>query len=233
MDDSLKLPGNIVASLRHQRAKVYMKGRIFPEKGNKKQANKGVACAQKSPAILICTGGLSNLWKENRWSVNKLRRKGRRGGGLIPHSRFLFSIIPHSELLLDLLTSRAFERVARLWARSASERKFVPGPTTPDQKTKRTTLRKSKLLSSLLRIPFSYLIPDPEILANPVSRQDILRLLDSHTTQIPRIPLQTMYVTEEGLVRRPKGTWFLSMGFRSLTVSCIVRIILLRALLSN
>ena len=28
-------------------------------------------------------------------------------------------------------------------ARSASERKFVPGPTTPDQKTKRTTLRKS------------------------------------------------------------------------------------------
>lgn len=186
MDDSLKLPGNIVASLRHQRAKVYMKGRIFPERGNKRQANKGVACAQKSPAILIFTGWLSDLWKENRWSVNKLRRKGRRGGGLIPHSRFLFSIIPHSELL-----------------------------------------------SSLLRIPFSYLIPDPEILANPVSRQDILRLLDSHTTQIPRIPLQTMYVTEEGLVRRPKGTWFLSMGFRSLTVSCIVRIILLRALLSN
>lgn len=176
MDDSLKLPGNIVASLRHQRAKVYMKGRIFPEKGNKKQANKGVACAQKSPAILIFTGGLSDLWKENRWSVNKLRRKGRRGGGLIPHS---------------------------------------------------------ELLSSLLRIPFSYVIPDPEILANPVSRQDILRLLDSHTTQIPRIPLQTMYVTEEGLVRRPKGTWFLSMGFRSLTVSCIIRIILLRALLSN
>ena len=48
-------------------------------------------------------------------------------------------------LKLDLLTSRAFERVARLWARSASERKFVPGPTTPDQKTKRTTLRKSIL----------------------------------------------------------------------------------------
>ena len=41
--------------------------------------------------------------------------------------------------LLDLLlTSRAFERVAR-----ASERKFVPVPTTPDQKTMRTTLRKS------------------------------------------------------------------------------------------
>ena len=40
--------------------------------------------------------------------------------------------------LLDLLTSRAFEREAR-----ASERKFVPGPTTPDQKTMRTTLRKS------------------------------------------------------------------------------------------
>ena len=35
-----------------------------------------------------------------------------------------------------------------------------------------------ELLSSLLRIPFSYLIPHPEILANPVSRQDILRLLD-------------------------------------------------------
>ena len=38
---------------------------------------------------------------------------------------------------VDLLTSRAFEREAR-----ASE--SVPGPTTPDQKTKRTTLRKSK-----------------------------------------------------------------------------------------
>jgi len=58
------------------------------------------------------------------------------------------------ESQLDLFTSRAFERVARQWARSAivrapsakreraSERK--PGPTTPDQKTMRTTLRKSK-----------------------------------------------------------------------------------------
>ena len=48
---------------------------------------------------------------------------------------------------VDLLTSRAFERVARQWARSASERArsaSEPGPTTPDQKTKRTTLRKSK-----------------------------------------------------------------------------------------
>ena len=27
----------------------------------------------------------------------------------------------------------------------ASERKLVPGPTTPDQKTMRTTLRKSKV----------------------------------------------------------------------------------------
>lgn len=81
MDDSLKLPGNIVASLRHQRAKVYMKGRIFPEKGNKKQANKGVARAQKSPAILIFTGGLSDLWKENRWSVNKLPKKREEGWG--------------------------------------------------------------------------------------------------------------------------------------------------------
>ena len=57
-------------------------------------------------------------------------------------------------LPLDLLTSRAFERVARLWvrsaivwARSASERarSASEGPTTPDQKTKRTTLRKSML----------------------------------------------------------------------------------------
>ena len=37
--------------------------------------------------------------------------------------------------LLDLLTSRAFERVARSYEREAraSERKFVPGPTTPDR----------------------------------------------------------------------------------------------------
>ena len=47
---------------------------------------------------------------------------------------------PISKGDVDLLTSRAFERVARQWARSASQ----PGPTTPDQKTKRTTLRKSK-----------------------------------------------------------------------------------------
>ena len=52
---------------------------------------------------------------------------------------------------IDLLTSRAFERVARSYERGAqaSEREaredpFVPGPTTPDQKTKRTTLRKSR-----------------------------------------------------------------------------------------
>ena len=38
------------------------------------------------------------------------------------------------EVNLDLLTSRAFEREAL---------SYVPGPTTPDQKTKRTTLRKS------------------------------------------------------------------------------------------
>ena len=50
-------------------------------------------------------------------------------------------------LSLDLLTSRAFEREARSYERGAlaSERKLVPGPTTPDQKTKRTTLRKSIL----------------------------------------------------------------------------------------
>ena len=61
-------------------------------------------------------------------------------------------------LSVDLLTSRAFQRVARQWARSAIVRalsakrerasessSFVPGPTTPDQKTMRTTLRKSIL----------------------------------------------------------------------------------------
>ena len=52
-------------------------------------------------------------------------------------------------------------------------------------------------------------------------------------TQIPRIPLQTLYEAEEGPVRRPKGTWFLSVRFRSLTVSCIVQIMFLRALISN
>ena len=56
-----------------------------------------------------------------------------------------FSIRNKVRVQLDLLASRAFERVARLWARSASERKLVPGPTTPDQKTKRTTLRKSSV----------------------------------------------------------------------------------------
>ena len=47
---------------------------------------------------------------------------------------------------VDLLTSRAFERVARSYergARASESSTFVPGPTTPDQKTKRTTLRKS------------------------------------------------------------------------------------------
>ena len=65
-------------------------------------------------------------------------------------SLWIVSCNPHTVCKVDLVTSRAFERVARLWARSAivrarsaSERKFVPGPTTPDQKTKRTTLRKS------------------------------------------------------------------------------------------
>ena len=42
---------------------------------------------------------------------------------------------------LDLLTSRAFEREAR---------SYEPGPTTPDQKTKRTTLRKSKRESTVM-----------------------------------------------------------------------------------
>ena len=40
---------------------------------------------------------------------------------------------------LDLLTSRAFER-------ERAKAGFVPGPTTPDQKTKRTTLRKSRFI---------------------------------------------------------------------------------------
>ena len=47
---------------------------------------------------------------------------------------------------IDLLTSRAFEREARSYERRA--RKLVPGPTTPDQKTMRTTLRKSNEASS-------------------------------------------------------------------------------------
>ena len=59
---------------------------------------------------------------------------------------------PQARRRLDLLTSRTFERVARQWARSTivrapsakRERAFVPDPTTPDQKTMRTTLRKSR-----------------------------------------------------------------------------------------
>ena len=54
---------------------------------------------------------------------------------------------PISKGDVDLLTSRACERVARQWAQSAIIRAgsaSEPGPTTPDQKTKRTTLRKSK-----------------------------------------------------------------------------------------
>ena len=55
----------------------------------------------------------------------------------------------HVMSCLDLLTSRAFEREARSYERGAraSERAQSanePGPTTPDQKPKRTTLRKSK-----------------------------------------------------------------------------------------
>ena len=48
------------------------------------------------------------------------------------------------------------------WARSASERKLVPGPTTPDQKTKRTTLRKSnsRCLSHKYSFDFKFLITD-------------------------------------------------------------------------
>ena len=63
-------------------------------------------------------------------------------------------------LLLDLLTSRAFERVPRLWARSAisykrrarvSEREVQESESAPDQKTKRTTLRKSTLLHEKIK----------------------------------------------------------------------------------
>ena len=63
-------------------------------------------------------------------------------------------------LLLDLLTSRAFERVTRLWARSAisykrrarvSEREVQESESAPDQKTKRTTLRKSTLLHEKIK----------------------------------------------------------------------------------
>ena len=54
---------------------------------------------------------------------------------------------------IDLLTSRALERVARQWARSTIVRApsakrerakaFVPGRTTPDQKSMRTTTCRS------------------------------------------------------------------------------------------
>ena len=63
-------------------------------------------------------------------------------------------------LLLDLLTSRAFERVPRLWARSAisykrrarvSEREVQESESALDQKTKRTTLRKSTLLHEKIK----------------------------------------------------------------------------------
>ena len=63
-------------------------------------------------------------------------------------------------LLLDLLTSWAFERVPRLWARSAisykrrarvSEREVQESESAPDQKTKRTTLRKSTLLHEKIK----------------------------------------------------------------------------------
>ena len=57
-----------------------------------------------------------------------------------PRSLKGYSLVGQFVLQLDLLTSRAFERVARQRTRNA----IVPsGPTTPDQKTKRTTLRKS------------------------------------------------------------------------------------------
>ena len=50
---------------------------------------------------------------------------------------------PISKGDVDLLTSRACEREARSYERGARSA-IEPGPTTPDQKTKRTTLRKSK-----------------------------------------------------------------------------------------
>ena len=65
--------------------------------------------------------------------------------------------------LLDLLTSRAFDREAR-----ALERK--PGPTTPDQKTMRTTLRKS----SRLRIY-------PQVCFGPITRSSVFSLFSFKT----------------------------------------------------
>ena len=108
----------------------------------------------------------TNTWI-NKWKLRGGRKKPKIGQQIIwipsdPPSllgRFRITLAASGKRKkLDLLTSRAFERVARLWgrsaivrarsaserARSASERKFVPGPTTPDQKTKRTTLRKSR-----------------------------------------------------------------------------------------
>ena len=67
-------------------------------------------------------------------------------------------VIPTVEFV-DLLTSRAFERDRTSAEREAraSERKLVPGPTTLDQKTMRTTLRKSiefgnKLFNFMVRL---------------------------------------------------------------------------------
>ena len=105
MDDSWKLPGNIVASLRHQRAKVYMKGRILPEKKNNKkqtnkQTNKGVTCTQNN---------------FHTWVMRSLKRgEGRRGGGgggaegLIPHSRFLFYDKPAFQASVIFITNTVF-----------------------------------------------------------------------------------------------------------------------------
>ena len=50
-------------------------------------------------------------------------------------------------IVVDLLTSRAFKRdrrSAKREARASESSTFVPGPTTPHQKTMRTTLKKSR-----------------------------------------------------------------------------------------
>ena len=96
---------------------------------------------------------------------------------------------------VDLLTSRAFEREARSYegrARSASERKFVLGPTTPDQKTMRTTLRKSRFQVAGLYTGFQCLSVEIEIWIPIVSGiPDSVELYSRfHTQKFPafRIP---------------------------------------------
>ena len=79
-----------------------------------------------------------------------------RGGGnlIIRVFQGVGNLIPHALEVGNLNCTLDFIRLAHkssFWARSAivsakrERAKAVPGPTTPDQKTKRTTLRKSTI----------------------------------------------------------------------------------------